>query len=129
MKFARTSYGVAAAYGIVTLVPLYFLSGKVGHDAPPPITHPEFYYGFIGVALLWQLVFILIAKDPLRYLSIMPITILEKAVYAAPVLMLYSIGQVHKNIMLPSLVDPIFGVLFIVAYLKVRNLAKKNTAS
>jgi hypothetical protein len=79
MKFARTSYGVAATHGIVTIVPLYFLIGKVGHDAPPPVTHPEFYYGFIGLVLLWQLVFILIAKDPLRYLFIMPITILEKA--------------------------------------------------
>ena len=129
MKFVRISYGVAAAYGIVTLLPLYFLIGKVGHDAPPPITHPEFYYGFVGLAILWQLVFILIAKDPLRYLSIIPITILEKAVYSVPVLILYSFGRVHKNIILPSLVDPIFGVLFMAAYLKVRDLVSERTAS
>ena len=129
MKFARMSYGIAAIYGIVTLVPLYFLIGKVGRDAPPSITHPEFYYGFVGLALLWQLVFILIAKDPIRYLPIMPITILEKAVYTVPVLMLCSVGQVHKNIVLSSLADPVFGVLFIVAYLKVRNLASERTAS
>ena len=26
---------------------------------PPTITHPDFFYGFVGVALVWQLVFLL----------------------------------------------------------------------
>ena len=38
MKFARIAYGVAAAYGFIALTPLYFLLGKIGHDAPPPVT-------------------------------------------------------------------------------------------
>jgi len=50
MKFARTVYWIAAAYGFA----LYFLFYMVGRDAPPPITHPKFYYGFLGVTLLWQ---------------------------------------------------------------------------
>ena len=54
MKFARTVYWIAAAYGFVSLVPLYLLLDMVGRDAPPPITHPKFYYGFLGVTLLWQ---------------------------------------------------------------------------
>ena len=28
-------YGIAAAYGFVSFVPLYSLLEKVGHDAPP----------------------------------------------------------------------------------------------
>jgi hypothetical protein len=64
MRFARIAYGVAAAYGFLTLTPLYFMVGNIGHDAPPPVTHPEFYYGFVGVALLWQMIFVLIARDP-----------------------------------------------------------------
>jgi hypothetical protein len=64
MRFARIAYGVAAAYGFLTLTPLYFMVGTIGHDAPPPVTHPQFYYGFVGVALLWQMVFVLIARDP-----------------------------------------------------------------
>ena len=32
---------------------------------------------FVGLALLWQMVFVLVAKDPLRYRPIMPIAILE----------------------------------------------------
>ena len=118
MKFARIVYWIAAAYGFVSLLPLYFLLDKVGRDAPSAVTHPEFYYGFLGVTFLWQIVFVLIANEPLRYRSLMPITILEKFVYTMPVCLLYLQGRVNGNILRPSLVDPIFGVLFIVAYLQ-----------
>jgi hypothetical protein len=118
MKFARIAYGVAAAYGFIALTPLYFLLGRIGHDAPPPVTHPEFYYGFVGVAILWQMVFVLIARDPIRYRSIMPITILEKLIYTVPVLVLYLEGQVNARIVPPSLIDPVFGVLFVFAYFR-----------
>jgi len=118
MKFARIVFGLAAVYGILSLLPLYFLLDKVGRDAPPPVTHPEFYYGFLGVTFLWQLVFVLMAKDPLRYRQLMPIAILEKLVYVVPVVILYAAGRVHANIMRSSLVDPIFAILFIVAYFR-----------
>src|SRR6267154_6531961 len=118
MKFARIVYGVAAAYGFIALTPLYFLLGKIAHDAPPPVTNPEFYYGFVGVAILWQMVFGLIARDPIRYRSIMPITILEKLVYTVPVLVLYLEGQVNARIVPRSLFDPVFGELFVFAYFR-----------
>jgi len=118
MKFARIVFGLAAVYGILSLLPLYFLLDKVGRDAPPPVTHPEFYYGFLGVTFLWQLVFVVMAKDPLRYRQLMPIAILEKLVYVVPVVILYAAGRVHANIMRSSLVDPIFAILFIVAYFR-----------
>lgn len=51
LKFTRIVYGLAAAYGFVLLVPMYFLLNVVGRNAPP-INHPEFYYGFVGAALL-----------------------------------------------------------------------------
>jgi len=123
MRFARFAYGVAAVYGFLALTPLYFLVGKIGHDAPPPVTHPEFYYGFVGVTLLWQMVFVLIARDPIRYRSLMPITILEKLVYTVPVVVLYVEGQVHPRILPPALIDPVFGVLFVLAYFRTPRLA------
>ncbi|HWG48836.1 MAG TPA: hypothetical protein VN669_04040 [Candidatus Acidoferrales bacterium] len=128
MKFARIVYGIAAVYGFISLLPLYFLLEKVGRDATPPITHPEFYYGFLGVTLLWQLVFVMIAKDPVRYRSLIPITILEKFVYTVPVVLLYFAGRVHANIMQSSLVDPVFGILFIGAYFRAGH-AKRSIAN
>jgi hypothetical protein len=124
MRFARIAYAVAAAYGILALTPLYFLVGRIGLDAPPPVTHPEFYYGFVGVALLWQMIFVLIARDPVRYRPIMPITILEKLVYTVPVVILDFKGQVHAKIVAPSLIDPLFGILFAVAYFRILRPAR-----
>lgn len=118
MRFARIVYVIAAVYGFLTLIPLYFMLDRVGQEAPPAVSHPEFYYGFLGVTLLWQIAFLLIAKDPIRYRPLMPLTILEKLVYAVPVLVLYSLGRVHPSIMRSSLPDPIFGLLFALAYLR-----------
>lgn len=42
------------ALAFVVLGPLYFLIGKIGRDAPLAVTHPEFYYGFVGLGQLWQ---------------------------------------------------------------------------
>jgi hypothetical protein len=133
MKFTRAVYGIAAAYGIISLPPLYFLLDKVGRDAPPAVTHPEFYYGFLGVTFLWQVVFVMMAKDPFRYRLLMPVTILEKFVYTVPVVSLYLNGRVHVNIMRPSLVDPVFGILFGIAYFrttaKQRELTRMRTVA
>jgi hypothetical protein len=115
MKFLRIVFATAAAYGFISLLPLYFLLGTIGRDAPPSVTHPEFYYGFVGVTLLWQLVFVLISLDPIRYRPIMWIAIVEKVIYTTPVLILFSIGEVQPKLVAPSLIDPIFGALFFAA--------------
>jgi hypothetical protein len=121
MKFARIVFGIAAAYGIISPLPLYFLLERIGREAPPAVTHPEFYYGFVGVGLLWQFVFVVIAKEPIRYRPIMPIAMLEKVVYTIPVLILFSLGDVNVKLLGPSLVDPFFCVLFIAAYARTRD--------
>ena len=53
MRFARYSFLIAGIYGLLSLSPMYFLEAKNGRDFPPAITHPEYYYGFMGVALAW----------------------------------------------------------------------------
>ncbi len=116
MKFTRIVYGIAAAYGLLVLPPLYFLVDRIGREAPPPIAHPEFFYGFLGLAILWQIIFVLIAKDAVRYRPFMPLAILEKFVYSIPVIILYSQGRLHPNILKSAMGDPILGILFIAAY-------------
>jgi hypothetical protein len=61
MKFARIVYSVAGIYGVLVLFPLYFMEESTGREHPPAISHPEYYYGFIGVALAWQVVFLVVA--------------------------------------------------------------------
>ncbi|MGH7494644.1 MAG: hypothetical protein ACREOO_19905 [bacterium] len=67
MKFAKWVFRIAGIYGLIVLTPMYFTEGQISRDFPPAPTHPEYYYGFIGVALAWQVLFLLLSKDPLRY--------------------------------------------------------------
>lgn len=122
MKFTKTVFWIAAIYGFILLTPMYFLLNTIGREAPPTISHPEFYYGFVGVTLLWQCIFVFIAVDPFRYQAIIPIAILEKFSYTVPVLILYSMGRVQFNILGTALVDPIFAILFIMAYFRMQVL-------
>ena len=78
MKFAKIIFWIAAIWGILVITPLYFLYDTIGRQDPPPITHPGFYYGFAGCALAWQLAFIVIARDPLRFRTMMLPSAFEK---------------------------------------------------
>jgi hypothetical protein len=118
VRFQRTLFFVAGIYGIVVLLPQYFLEAKTGRDYPPPITHPEFYYGFIGVALAWQILFLLLARDPVRYRAIMIPAILEKAGFGIAVLILYSQQRVSPVMLGAAIIDLTFGALFALAYMK-----------
>ena len=64
MRFAKIVFKVAGIWGFLVLTPLYFLFDAIGRNDPPPITHPGFFYGFVGVALAWQVAFIFIASRP-----------------------------------------------------------------
>src|SRR5262245_14669657 len=89
MKFARTVFLLAGIYGLVVMLPQYFLENKVGRDSPPAITHPEFYYGFIGVTIAWQVLFLVISRDPVRYRPTMIPAILEKAGFVIAITVLF----------------------------------------
>ena len=67
MKFAKSIFWIAAIWGFLMITPLYFMFDLIGKKDPPPITHPAFFYGFVGVALVWQIAFIFIARDPVRF--------------------------------------------------------------
>jgi hypothetical protein len=120
MTFARRVFNIAGVYGLVVLTPLYFLEARIASDQPPAITHPEYYYGFIGVALAWQLAFLVIARDPLRYRMFMIPAILEKALYVVAVLVLFQSGRVRAVVLAPALGDLVWGVLFTIAYARSR---------
>ena len=79
----RCVFTVAGIYGIAALLPQYFLEQQVGLQTPPPITHAEFFCGFLGVALAWQVAFLIIARDPLRFRPLMVPSILESSASAS----------------------------------------------
>jgi hypothetical protein len=122
MKFIKGTYLVAGIYGLLVLVPQYFLEGKNGRDYPPAISHPEYYYGFVGVALAWQIVFLIISKYPIRHRPIMIPSVLEKFSYGIAVIILFLQGRVAMLILSTGIIDLIFGTLFLFAYVKLKPL-------
>ncbi|HKE30850.1 MAG TPA: hypothetical protein VKD65_03935 [Candidatus Angelobacter sp.] len=124
MKFAERVFFIAGVYGLLVLLPQYFLEGKTGRDFPPPITHPEFYYGFLGVAVAWQVLFLILAKNPPRYHLMMIPAILEKLSFAVPVMILYAQQRIGAAMLTAGMLDLMFGVLFVVAYVKVAKQRK-----
>ena len=121
MIFARRVFLIAAIYGFVVLPPQYLLEDKTGRDFPPPITHSEYYYGFIGLALVWQIVFFLISRDPIRYRPLMIPAVLEKVAFGVPAIALYSMERLSAQMLGAGLLDLALGVLFAMAYVRTRS--------
>jgi hypothetical protein len=116
MIFAKRVFLIAAVYGLIVLLPQYFLEERTGRDFPPAITHPEYFYGFIGIAVAWQLVFLIISRDPVRYRPLMPVAVVEKIAFGVPAIALYLTGRLSSQMLGAGILDLILGALFIMAY-------------
>jgi hypothetical protein len=118
MKFAKTIFRVAGIWGVLTLTPLYFMFNLIGQKDPPPITHPAFFYGFVGAALAWQIVFFIIATDPARHRSLMIPSVFEKLSYGIAVPILVAQGRMHPSDLTFGCVDLLLGLLFVIAFFR-----------
>lgn len=116
-RIARIVFAVSGIYGLIVMTPQYWLENRIGVDSPPAITHPEYFYGFIGVVIAWQLVFLLVASDPERYRAIMPIAFLEKLAFGVPVLLLYAGHRVTTSVLGFGALDLMWALLFAISYL------------
>jgi hypothetical protein len=118
MRFAKIIFLVAGIYGLLTLAPLYFMENIIGRDTPPAITHPEYFYGFVGVGLAWQVLFLVLSTDPVRYRAMILPSILEKVGWGIALIVLYSQRRLPLSVLAIGSVDWIFAFLFLAAYFK-----------
>jgi len=118
MKFAKIIFVIAGIWGVLILTPLYFMFNTISRQDPPAITHPAFYYGFVGAGLAWQLAFLVIAKNPVRFRPMMLPAIVEKFAYGIALVALYLERRLHASDLTFGAVDLLFGLLFVVAFLK-----------
>jgi hypothetical protein len=112
MKFVKIVFWTAGIWGVLVLMPLYFMFDLIGRQDPPPITHPGFYYGFAGAGLAWQIAFLIIAYDPVRFRPLMVAAILEKLSYAGSLIVLYLQHRLHRADLTFAGADLVFGMLF-----------------
>jgi hypothetical protein len=120
VKFAKVVFTVAGVWGLLVLIPMYFLRDRIGEQYPPPIAHADFYYGFLAVTLVWQIAFLIIARDPARFRPMMVPAILEKFVYIASMLVLFGLGELQAGQVAVTAPDFVLGVLFVAAFAKTR---------
>lgn len=113
---ARRIFLLAGVYGLIAMLPQYGMEARIGRDYPPPITHPEHFYGFIGVTVAWQLVFLAISRAPERLRPIMLIAIVEKLAFGLPAIALYSQDRIPAAVLGFGLFDLVLGALFALAY-------------
>lgn len=115
-RFARRVFLAAVAWGALTLLPLPFLKSEI--EATGPISHPEYFYGFIGVCIAFQLVFYMIARDPIRYRPLMLCAVAEKALFAIPVFVLVRSSLAPPSLLVFAGVDTLLLLLFAWAYVR-----------
>jgi hypothetical protein len=118
MKFAHVVFQIAGAWGVLLLTTMYFLFDTIGRMYPPALTHPDVYYGFLGVTMAWQMAFFVISADPLRFRPVMIPAIFEKFVFVATLLVLFAQGRIVAAQMVGGAADLILGILFVMAFAK-----------
>ena len=115
-RLTRRVFTAAGIYGLIVMLPQYFLAARIGNDTPPAITHQEYFYGFIGLAVAWQFVFLLIGRDPDRYRPLMIPAVLEKLAFGVPAIVLYMQGRLAGSVLVFGLIDLTLGTLFVAAW-------------
>lgn len=124
MKFSRWVFIIAGVYGIIVVAPLYFSEYQIGLDYPPAITHPEYYYGFLGVVFAFQILFLIIAINPIKYRMIIIAAVIEKFSYAMAVFFLFYQQRIHTMLLSSGIIDFILGILFIISFFKSKEIKK-----
>ncbi len=119
-SFARRVFKIAGIYGLLVLVPQYLVETGLLPGAPLQLTRPSDFYGFVGLAIVWQFVFLLIATDPQRFRALIPLAVLEKLVFGIPVLMLYAVGRVEGIVLVFGTIDLVLASLF---FMSLRSVA------
>ena len=116
MKTPRLIFTVAGIYGLLILTPFLFLERRIAEASPGGITHPEYYYGFVGAALVMQLVYLTIGRDPVRFRPLMPIAALAKTVFFATIMILYLQEKVPAPALEFASIDALLAFAFLYAW-------------
>ena len=120
VTLARIVFILAGIWGVVVLTPLYWLVDITGRQYSPPTEYPHFFFGFLGVAMAWQIAFLVIGSNPTRFRPMMIPSMLEKFGHVLTLAVLYAQRRISPVDAQAALPDLVLGVLFIVAFVKTR---------
>src|SRR5262245_39342609 len=118
MKIAKVTFIAAGVWGIGVLTPLYWLVDGSGRRYGCPTDAPQFFYGFISVAMAWQIAFLVIGSNPARFRPLMIPGIIEKLGHVAGVAVLYGRNRIPWVDAQAAIPDFVLAILFILAFAK-----------
>ena len=121
MRFARIVFVVAGIWGIAVLTPFYWLVDVTGRQYTSPTEYPHFFYGFFSVAMAWQIAFLVIGSNPVRFRPLMIPAAIEKVGYVVTLAVLYGQARISTADAQAAGPDLLLGILFIVAFAKIRS--------
>jgi hypothetical protein len=127
MKFAKFTFIGAGIWGIVVLTPLYWLVDVTGRLYSAPTDYPQFFYGFLSVAMAWQIAFLVIGSNPARFRPLMIPSIVEKLGHVGGVALLYGNARISSIDAQAAIPDFLLALLFIVAFAKTRGPGQSTT--
>jgi hypothetical protein len=126
MKWIKWLFYVCGVYGLLVIAPLYLRERSLLSAGLPAITYPEFFYGFIGVGLAWQVAFLVMGSDPLRYRPLMLVAVIEKLGFGIPAVLLYRAGRIKPDMFAAGMLDLLMAILFAVAWIQSGKAASSS---
>lgn len=115
MRLAKWTFLTAGVLGLLSTVPLLFTENAVG------VKQPEFYYGFVCLDICWQILYLFLSSDTVRYRPMMIPAFLAKGTGTIALTWLYLLARVSSQWIIIGAVDGVFAVLFLLAYWATRD--------
>lgn len=117
MRFAKWVFTAAAVYGLIT-IPLTYLAEGALVRRYGPLGQPIWFYGFLGVVLVFQLVYLQTGRDPVRYRPFMLLSLLAKLSFVVTAAAMFLAGRTVAEQALVTTPDLIWSGLFVIAYVR-----------
>ncbi len=110
----------AGLYGLAIVSTLYF-GGTAGRGADLLNR-----YGFAGAADATELMYLVIASDPLRYRALMPVGVFSKLSFAIPCALLLLAGRIDRIMAVVGAIDLALGIAFLSCWIALRDDDRKS---
>ncbi len=125
MKYAKLVFMIGGIYGLLAMIPLYFLENKIA----PELNNPEYYYGFIGINIVWQVLYIYISTNPSKFRPIILFAFFVKILGVISISWLILTKRTETWWYGIIISDFVFAILFLTAYIITGRVLRISSAS
>ena len=128
MKLAKWIFLIAGIFGLLVTAPMALAEKAIEQIMPPAVNHPEFFYGFVCLNACWQVLYLFLSTDPVRYRPMMVPSFLAKASGVIALTWLYLQKRISNQWTVTIIIDGIWAILFLVAFWSAGRRPKKSVA-